>query len=249
MLRIGPPSENRGLRNTLWLKPLSLIPRECSQGIIATSERGAGYFIELFTANICDRNPRSRHLAGAFGFQCLFGVHLDQLGFGFRLLRQAYLQHALFIMGAYLLWIHGVGKRERTGEAPVHPLDAMKVLLLLVLLEPALAADGERIVLNSDIDVFFVNARHFNLQRNVVFVFVDVHRRCEIAGGQRLVRTFGAERLTGNTVHAVLQCRKITTCHKCHTTTPSSEISEMVYEPMSIKPTDSLNVLVKQKPL
>src|SRR5436190_19185453 len=74
-------------------------------------------------------------------------------------------------MGAYLLWIHGVGKRELTGEAPVHPLDAMKVLLLLVLLEPALAADGERIVLNSDIDVCFVNARHFDLQRNVVFVF------------------------------------------------------------------------------
>src|SRR5438093_12575954 len=152
-------------------------------------------------------------------------------------------------MGAYLLWIHGVGKRERTGEAPVHPLDAMKVLLLFVLLEPALAADGERIVLNTDIDFFFVNARHFDLQRNVVFIFVDVHGRCEIAGGQRVVRTFGAERLTENTVHAVLQCRKITTCHKCHTTTSSSATSKTDYEPLSIKPTDTLNVLVKQKPL
>src|SRR5688572_32688722 len=101
----------------------------------------------------------------------------------------------------------------------------MKVFLFLVLVEPALAADGESIVLNADIDVFFVNAGHFDFQSDVVFVFVDIHRRCETAGRQRLFRALGGERLTENTVHTVLQCGKITTCQNCHTTTPFSEIS------------------------
>src|SRR5690242_8821963 len=99
-------------------------------------------------------------------------------------------------MSAHLLWIYSVGQRKRPGEASVHPLDALKVLLSFVLLEPALAADGERIVLNADTDVLFVNARYFDLQTNIVFIFVDIHRRCEIARRQRVVRTFGAERLT-----------------------------------------------------
>jgi hypothetical protein len=38
---------------------------------------------------------------------------------------------------------------------------------------------GEGVVLDADINVFFVDARDFNLQGDVVLVFVDVHRRCE----------------------------------------------------------------------
>ena len=84
-----------------------------------------------------------------------------------------------------------LGSVNERVKRPVHPLDAMKVLLFLVLVEPALAADGESIVLNADIDVFFVNAGHFDFQGDVVFVFVDIHRRCEIAGRQRLFRALG----------------------------------------------------------
>src|SRR6266566_4677860 len=89
-----------------------------------------------------------RQLAGAFGFQGLlaFDVHLDLLGFGFRLLREADLQHALVIVGAYLLRIHRVGQCERTGEASVLSLDSLEILLFFFLLEPTLAADGERVV-------------------------------------------------------------------------------------------------------
>ena len=69
---------------------------------VRTDERAAGNFITSFTANSRNSNG-SRHLAGAFGFYSLLDVHLDQLGFGFRLLSQSYLQHTLFIVGAYLL--------------------------------------------------------------------------------------------------------------------------------------------------
>jgi len=56
MLRIGPPSENRGLRNIL-VAEATFLDTSRMQPRYATSERGAEYFIELFTANICDRNP------------------------------------------------------------------------------------------------------------------------------------------------------------------------------------------------
>ena len=51
-----------------------------------------------------------------------------------------------------------------------------------------LAMDGEGVVLNADVNIFFVDARDFDLQNNVVLVFVDVHRRCEGGGCQRLFR-------------------------------------------------------------
>jgi len=90
-------------------------------------------------------------------------VQLDLLGFGFRLLREADLQHAFVIVGAYLLQIHRVGQRERTSEASVLALDSLEILLFLLLLERALAADGERVARNADINVLFVDTRHFNL--------------------------------------------------------------------------------------
>src|SRR5437879_1677208 len=90
----------------------------------------------------------NRKLAGAFGFQGFLAVdiHLDLLGFGFRLLRDADLQHAFVIVGAYLLRIHRVGQRERTGEASVLPLDSLEILLFLFLLVRALAACGALVV-------------------------------------------------------------------------------------------------------
>ena len=70
--------------------------------------------------------------------------------------------------------IDGTGQRERPGEASVLPLDTTEVLLFLFLLDLALAMDGEGGVLDADINVFFVDARDFKLQSNVVLVFVDV---------------------------------------------------------------------------
>src|SRR5712692_10534617 len=110
-------------------------------------------------------------------------INLDLLGLGFSLLGEVDLQHALIIVGAHLPWIHRTGQRERASEASVLPLDATEVLLFLFLLHLALAMDGEGVALDADINVFFVDARDFKLQSNVVLVFVDVHRRCEAGGG------------------------------------------------------------------
>src|ERR1700752_650139 len=103
-------------------------------------------------------------------------IHLDLLGLSFRFLSQANLQHALVVVGARLPRIYRTGQRERPGDASVLPLDAPEVLLFLFLLDLALAMDGEGIVLDADVDVFFVDARDFKLQSNVVLIFVNVNR-------------------------------------------------------------------------
>src|SRR5579864_147002 len=130
-------------------------------------------------------------------------IYLDLLGLGFRLLSQPDLQHAPVILSVYLSRIYRTGQRERPGEATVLPLDATEVLLFLFLLDLALAMDGEGIVLDADVDVFFVDARDFKLQSNVVLIFVDVHRWCEAGGCECVFRAFRAIRLTEQTVHAV----------------------------------------------
>jgi len=109
-------------------------------------------------------------------------IHLDLLGLGFRLFGEFDLQQALIIVAAHLPRIYRTGERERAGEASVLPLDATEVLLFLFLLDLALAMDGEGIALDADINVFFVDAGDFKLQRDVVLVFVDVHGRCEAGG-------------------------------------------------------------------
>ena len=146
-----------------------------------------------------------RGLAGSYGFKGLLAanINFDLRGLGFGLLGEVDLQHALITAGAHLPWFHGARKRERAGKASVLPLDATEVLLFLFLLDLALAMDGESVVLNGNINVFFVDARDFNLQNNVVLVFLDVHRRREGGGCQRLRRALGAVRLTEKTVHAI----------------------------------------------
>src|SRR6266699_4852135 len=108
-----------------------------------------------------------RGLARSFHFKGLLAanIHLDLLGLGFGLLGKVNLQYALVIVGGHLPRIYRAGQRERPGELSVLPLDATKVLLFLFLLDLALAMDGEGGVLDADINVFFVDARNFKLQR------------------------------------------------------------------------------------
>src|SRR5437016_1116790 len=161
-------------------------------------------------------------LAVNLGFEGLLAANtnLDLLGLGFGFLCEVDLQHALIVVGAYLPRVHRVRQRERAGEASVLPLDATEVLLFLFLLELALAVDGKGVVLDADVNVFLVDARDFNFQGDVVLVLVDIDRRCETGGRQRLLRAFGAIELTDKTVQAILHCGRLTeripTGQYCH---------------------------------
>src|SRR5712692_4652057 len=143
--------------------------------------------------------------ASALGFQGLLAAHVDfdLLGLGFGFLRQGDLQHTLVVMGRYLIRIHRVRKREGASEAAILPLDATEVLFFLFLLELALAVHGERVVLDADINVLLVDARDFDLQCDVVLVFVDVHRRGKVGGDQGFLPALPG-RVAEQPIHALL---------------------------------------------
>src|SRR5579872_3050782 len=135
----------------------------------------------------------SRGLDLGLAFEDLLAanMNLDLLRLGFGLLGERDLQYSLVIIRAHLPRINGAWQRERTGETSVLALDAAEVLLFLILLDLALAINGEDIILDANINVFFVNARNFHPQSYGVLVFVDVHRRGECSGCQSIFLDFG----------------------------------------------------------
>src|SRR6185312_2585450 len=141
------------------------------------------------TAALVNTTPRLCRAAGALyflAFEGFLAAHIDfnllRLGFGF--LCKLDLQDPLVIVRLNVLGINRVRKRERTSEAAILPLNPAEVLFFLFLLELALAVNGKRVVLNPDIDIFLVDSRHFDLQRNVVLVLVNVYQRGKRRGGQ-----------------------------------------------------------------
>src|SRR6266446_4934707 len=152
-----------------------------------------------------------RGFAGPFGFEGLLAAHvdLDLLGFGFGLLGQRNLQNALVVVRRNFLRVHGARQIEGTGEAAILALHAAVVLFFFFLLDLALTVDGEGIVLNADIDIFLVDARDFDLQANVVLVFVNVDGGGEARSSQGLILALVIS-LAKQPVHAVLQGRKLT---------------------------------------
>src|SRR5207247_6814808 len=106
-----------------------------------------------------------RSFAGALAFErpLASDVYLNLLRFGFGLLRQLDLQHALFIVGLDVVRVNCARECEAASEAAILPLDPAIVLFLLFLFEVSLAMNGQGVVLNPDIDVFLINSRYFDL--------------------------------------------------------------------------------------
>src|SRR5713101_9193438 len=86
-----------------------------------------------------------RSFAGALAFErpLATDVYLNLFRFGFGLLRQLDLQHALFIVGLDVVRVNCARECEAASEAAILPLDPAIVLFLLFLLEVALAMNGQ----------------------------------------------------------------------------------------------------------
>lgn len=130
-------------------------------------------------------------------------AYLDLLRLGFGFLGQRHLQHALVVIGLDVLAVDRRGQGEGAGEAAVLALDPAVVLFFLLLLELALAVNGERGVLDANVDVLLVDAGDFDFERDVVLIFADVNRGREASGRGGLF--LSALRIAEQTVHAVLQ--------------------------------------------
>src|SRR2546425_6820665 len=75
-------------------------------------------------------------------------------------------QHAIVALRRDVPHLHCRGQRKSPGEAAVGPLDAVIPLLLVGVLELALAAQGERVALEPDVDVVGIDLRQLDLQRD-----------------------------------------------------------------------------------
>src|SRR5207245_11174260 len=80
-------------------------------------------------------------------------LHLDLARFRLRLLGKEDAQHAVAALRRYVRRVHRRGQRKSPAEASVGPLDAVIPLLLVDILELALAPQCQRIALDLDVDV------------------------------------------------------------------------------------------------
>src|SRR6267378_976819 len=125
------------------------------------------------------------HALRLFAFKRLLSadVYLDLLRLGFSFLRQLDLQHALVIVSLDIIMVDRRGQIEGTSKAAILTLHAAVVLFFFFLLELALTVHGQGVVLDADINVLLVDARHFDFQGDIVLVLVDVHGRGKCGRG------------------------------------------------------------------
>src|SRR5215469_479944 len=165
-----------------------------------------------YRINCC--HQLSSRLDGSLAFFCfdclLANVDLDLLWLGFRLLRQPNLEHTLLIVSVDVVGVNAGGQSESPSKAAILALHASVILFLLVLFELALAVDGQVVVFHANVDILLIDPGHFDLQSDVVVVFVDIDSGRENAGGQRLFPAWLSKVLLEQTVHLILQGVELT---------------------------------------
>src|SRR6267143_1124938 len=104
-------------------------------------------------------------------------LNLDLLRLDLGLLGKPDAQHAIAAFSGGVLGLHRRRHREGAAERTVAPLDAVVQLALVGLLQPAIAAQRERVALDLDFHLFGVHFGQFHFQRDSLGVLEDVHLR------------------------------------------------------------------------
>src|SRR5690242_997590 len=182
-----------------------MLPRVLKRSLLFHRSRRLRFHLLLLRAFRAHRADADLDLAGLrFGFLC----KLD-------------LEHAGIACGFYVLSIYGIRERKGAGECPVAVLNAMEVLLLLLRRELALSADGKIAAFHLDVQIFLFNARDFELQDQLMFVFVDIDRGRKAGSGQRLTVILTAAIVLKERIEPVLQGNDFTEgipTNDCHVT-------------------------------
>ena len=138
-------------------------------------------------------------------------------------------QHAVLVLRLDLLRVDHGGQGEGAGEGAVGALHAVVALLLHLVVELALAAQGQHVVLDADVDVLRVDARQLGLQDDVAVLLVDVHRgrpgRRAPSPLRRRPRPMPRNDSSNMPVHPVLQAHQVTErlpANDCHVHPPPS---------------------------
>src|SRR5512132_1144806 len=104
-------------------------------------------------------------------------VDLDLFRLQLFRLRQPDLQHAVAIGRLHFVGLNGHRQLHQALELPVRALEVQERLLLQLLLEPALASDGQQIPRDRHGHVLLVYARDLDREHEVVLGLVHVHER------------------------------------------------------------------------
>src|SRR5882762_1601875 len=156
-------------------------------------------------ASFCLRRvslQRSSHLAA---FARLSDLDLDLFRLGFAFLEQSDLQYTLLVFRRNGLVINGLRQSKGAPKRSVAPLHPAIVFFLLLVLELALAGNGQGAVRQLDVDVLQVNTGNFELESVTMFIFIDIHGWSKARFG--LLPAYGF--LLQQTVHAALKLRHL----------------------------------------
>src|SRR5688500_6741282 len=134
---------------------------------------------------------------------------LDASGLDLRALQEHDAEHAVLVLGGRPFGRDGLRQRERARESPVGALDAVVVVRLVALLEAALAAQRQHVILDRQLEVLPVHAGQLGFEHDLVLVLVDVHARHPSAAGDALVAE-GARDVAGEkAIHLILQSPQV----------------------------------------
>src|SRR5262245_44798863 len=103
------------------------------------------------------RAPRRIAVFRVFTGTSLVHVHFDLLGLRVLALGKMHFEHALPVPREDAVLVDAPGKLERSREGPVGSLDAMVILLLRLPDEFPLTAQGQRAVLDTQVDVLLLD--------------------------------------------------------------------------------------------
>src|SRR6185312_6489171 len=126
------------------------------------------------------------------------------------LLVESYLEYPIVELGIYIFRVNHGRKSKGTGKPAVAAFDSVKVLLLLLVFQPAFSGDGEHVVFKPDVEILLGNSRQVGLNGDVVLVFKHIDggykvRLCECLL-PRAGEVHGRELLVGkHLIKAVLQ--------------------------------------------
>src|SRR6185503_19607407 len=123
------------------------------------------------------RSVRSFRFATAFIISSLLSAYVDLLWFGFFGFRQRHRQNAVLVGRANFPGVHRRWQRNAALEAAHETFHAMALGLFIILLELALARQGENTLVQRDVDLVLLHAWDFRADEHIVLVFVKVDGR------------------------------------------------------------------------
>src|SRR5215470_14208901 len=118
--------------------------------------------------------PRPSFAGGSRGHSRSVHVDLDLLRLRFLTLGNRQRQHAVLIIGPDRIGIHGIRKREAASKGAKRALHAQVVLFAHFLLELALPAYREKIVLHADVQILGIDIGEIHLHHEFLRGLVDV---------------------------------------------------------------------------